>query len=172
MPPVPAFVKHPRETREICGEAGVCLVEMLPHPMPPTLQLPLLVLLLRCSCPQLSGKWVWAQGSSSGGRSGIWYVFEPRPFCPNSENRQPVGPLCAVFGWGLGWGLSRGPQRETLRRRWLGTACCSVLGIGCSQSGPGGGKKAVEVSKSSYLNISRRNWRFLALKKIREMAIL
>lgn len=48
-----------------------------------------------------------------GGWDGIGQVmcFEPRPFCPGSQNRQALGPFCEPFDWRLSWV----PLKETLR---------------------------------------------------------
>lgn len=134
MPPMPSFAKHPQEAREIRGKARVCLVEMLPSPCPPPCSCLCWFYFSAAAAHSCLGNGSGPREAAVGGRSGIWYVFEPESLCPSSQSRQPVGPLSAVFGWGLGWG----PQRETLGRRRLSIACCSILGIRFSKSGPRG----------------------------------
>lgn len=84
------------------------------------------VLLLGCSCPQLSGKWIWAWGSSSRGWEwNMAYILNLDLFCPRSQNRRTVGPLCAAFDWRFSWR----PQRETLGRRFPNMVCLWAPGF-------------------------------------------
>lgn len=59
-------------------------------------QSPLLVSLLSYSCPQLSGRWIRAWGSSSRGGGGRWHVFEPGLFLP-WQPKQSVSSFCVAF---------------------------------------------------------------------------
>lgn len=112
-PTLSPFAKHLRETREICGKAGVCSAETQPHSTPPSSCLWWFQFSAAAAHSCLGGG--SGPGEAVGAGGGIWKVFEPGPFCPASQNRPSGGSPCEAFIWGL----SGVPQRETLGRKGL-----------------------------------------------------